>query len=94
VQYVAWPTHTWEKLRADSPGKYEAAAKPLPDPGAWFHARIHVTKQKVSVFVDHSTKPSLVIDRLPPDGPPSGKVGLWVDSKVGTFANFTIVPTK
>ncbi len=33
VQYVAWPEHTWEKLRQGKPGVYEAAVKPIPDPG-------------------------------------------------------------
>lgn len=34
VQYVAWPDHTWEKLRAGKPGMYESAVKPVPDPSA------------------------------------------------------------
>ena len=38
VQYVAWPDHTWEKLRKGNPGVYESAVKPVPDPGGWFHA--------------------------------------------------------
>ncbi len=64
VQYVAWPDHTWEKLRTGQPGKYESAVKPIPDPSGWFRARIEVTKQKVSVWVDDAKKPCLVVDRL------------------------------
>src|SRR5215471_1190591 len=47
VQYVAWPSYTWEKLRKEKPGVYESAVKPVPDPSGWFHARIEVTKRKV-----------------------------------------------
>jgi hypothetical protein len=89
VQYVAWPEHTWEKLRKDKPGVYEAAIKPVPDPSGWFHARIVVTKQKVSVWVDDAKQPCLIVDRL--GGRARGKVGLWVDSKEGAFRNLKIV---
>jgi hypothetical protein len=92
VQYVAWPEHTWEKLRADTPGVYEAAVNPIPDPSKWFHARIEVTKQKVKVWVDDGKEPCLVVDRL--SGRDKGKVGLWVDSREGTFSNLKIVSAK
>jgi Domain of Unknown Function (DUF1080) len=88
VQYIAWPEHTWEKLRNGKPGVYEAAVKPVPDPEGWFHARIQVGKQRVSVWVDDGKEPCLVVDRLA--SPRKGKVGLWVDSKEGKFRNLKI----
>jgi hypothetical protein len=87
VQYVAWPEYTWEKLRKEKPGAYEAAIRPVPDPAGWFHARIEVTKQKVSVSVDGSSQPCLVVDRL---AHREGNVGLWVDSMPGAFRNLRI----
>jgi hypothetical protein len=90
VQYVAWPDHTWEKLRAGKPGVYESAVKPVPDPGGWFHARINVTKQRVSVWVNDAKEPCLVVDRL--SNREKGKVALWVDSREGTFSNLKILP--
>ena len=92
VQYVAWPEHTWEKLRKGKPGVYESAIKPVPDPSGWFHARIEVAKQKVSVWVDEGKEPCLVVDRLA--SREKGKVGLWVDSKEGSFRNLKIVVAK
>ena len=92
VQYVSWPVNTWEKLRSETPGRFEATVKPIPDPSGWFHARIEVTKQKVSVWVDDARQPSLVVNRLA--GREKGGIGLWVDSRGGTFRNFKIVPTK
>ena len=87
VQYVAWPEYTWEKLRKEKPGVYEAAIQPVPDPAGWFHVRLAVTKQNVSVSVDGSRQPCLVIDRL---GHREGDVGLWVDSMPGAFRNLRI----
>jgi hypothetical protein len=90
VQYIAWPEHTWEKLRERKPGVYETAVKPVPDPAGWFHARIEVTKQKVRVWVEDGKEPCLIVDRL--GVRTKGKVGLWVDSKEGAFRNLVIRP--
>jgi hypothetical protein len=91
VQYVAWPEYTWEKLRKDKPGVYEAAIQPVPDAAGWFHVRIEVTKQKVSVSIDGSPQPCLLVDRL---GHREGDVGLWVDSMPGAFRNLRIQPAR
>jgi Domain of Unknown Function (DUF1080) len=90
VQYVAWPDNTWEKLRKEKPGTYEAAVKPVPDPAGWFHARIEVTRNKVRVWVDDGKAPCLVVDRL--TRREKGPVGLWVDSNEGAFRNLKIQP--
>jgi hypothetical protein len=87
VQYVAWPDHTWEALRTASPGSYEAAIAPVPDPAGWFHARIEVARTRVRVFVDGAAQPTLEVQRL---GSGSGAVGLWVDSQPASFANLEI----
>jgi hypothetical protein len=91
VQYVAWPEYTWEKLRKDKPGVYEAAIEPIPDPAGWFHVRIDVTKHKVSVLVDGSRQHCLVVDRL---GHREGDIGLWVDSMPAAFRNLRIYPAR
>jgi hypothetical protein len=88
VQYVAWPQHTWEELRANTPGVYEAPIDPVPDAARWFHARIEVAKQQVRVFVDGAKKPCLTVERLGTVA--KGRVGLWVDSHEGSFANLKI----
>ena len=66
---------------------FEAALQPAPDPAGWFHVRVSVTKEKVSVWVDANPDPCLVVDRL---GHREGEVGLWVDSMPGAFRNLRI----
>ncbi len=90
VQYVSWPDNTWERLRQDKPGQFESTVKPIPDPSGWFHARVEVTRQKVSVWVDNAKEPCLVVNRLA--NRDNGKVGLWVDSHDGSFRNLKIRP--
>jgi len=35
VQYISHPTYTWQKLRAEQPGRYEQPVNPVPDPNEW-----------------------------------------------------------
>ncbi len=85
------PTYTWQKLRAEQPGKYEQAVNPVPDPNAWFRVRVVVASPKVSVFVKDATEPGLVVNQL--SDRKKGLVGLWVgNNSAGDFANFKIVP--
>ena len=91
VQYISHPTYTWQKLRAEHPGKYEKAVDPVPDPNAWFHARVVVASPKVSVYVGESKEPCLVVDQL--SDRKKGLIGLWVgNTSSGDFANLKIIP--
>jgi hypothetical protein len=91
VQYISQPTHPWQKLRADHQGQYEKPVTPVPDPNAWFHARVVVASPKVSVFVGDATEPCLTVSQL--SDRKKGLVGIWVgNTSAGDFANFTIVP--
>jgi len=91
VQYISHPTYTWQKLRAEDPGRYEQPVSPVPDPDAWFHARVVVARPKVSVFVNDAKEASLVVNQL--SDRKKGLVGLWVgNNSGGDFANLTIVP--
>lgn len=92
VQYIAHPTYTWEKLRADFPGRYEAALSPTPAPNHWFHVRVEIQSPGVRVFVDQNPTPALVVKRLVQTT--NGQIGLWVGNESGgDFANLRVLPT-
>jgi hypothetical protein len=91
VQYISHPAHPWQKLRAETPNKYEKGANPVPDPNGWFHARVVVASPKVSVFINDGKEPCLTVDQL--SDRKKGLVGIWVgNTSGGDFANFKIVP--
>jgi len=93
VQYVSEPDYPWQKLRTEHPGVYEKAVTPAPDPDGWFHARIVVASPKVSVFVNESKEPSLVVEKL--NQRRRGSVGLWVgNGSGGDFANLKVIPAQ
>ena len=89
IQYVASPTHEWQRLRNEHPGKYEAAIGANVAPAGWVHLRIQLDKQTVRVFINGSKEPRLTAKRLTTDN--AGWVGLWVgNNSDGAFANLRI----
>ena len=90
VQYISHPQWTWQKLRSERTGQFEKPIVPPPDGDAWFHAKIVVERRKVSVFVNHSAQPSLVVEKL--NDRTDGKVGIWGGDagEGGHFANLVI----
>lgn len=91
VQYVSHPDYPWHKLRAEKPEQYEKSVNPVPDPNGWFHVRIVLDAPKVSVFVEESKVPSLVVDQL--SNRKGGMVGLFMGSPSGgDFANLRVTP--
>ena len=93
VQYVSHPDFPWDRLRSEHPGTYERAIAPAPDGDAWFHARIVVQRPKVSVYMNDSATPVLVVDEL--SDRTRGSVGLWVgEGSGGYFANLRVRPAR
>jgi hypothetical protein len=93
VQYIALPTYDWPVLRKEFPDQYEQPIEPATDPNDWFHARIVVDQQTVSVFVNGNAKPSLVVKKL--NDRRDGRIGLWVGAgSGGDFANLKITSMR
>ena len=90
AQYVSQPAYPWQKLRQESPGKYEQPVRPVPDPTSWVRVRLVVTRTQLSVYANGGDDPDLVVTRLGDVKP--GAVALWVgNNSRGDFANLTIV---
>lgn len=84
VQYVAVPGFDWPKLRAEHHNQYEKPLPNPPDPNGWFHVRIKVDAELVSVFVNDDAAPALAIKPLVhTDGK---RIGFWVGN--GSPGNF------
>lgn len=93
VQYVAPPAFGWEKLRQEHPNVYENAVSPAPDPNEWFHVRIVVTEQRISVFVNGASDASLVVTPLVHRA--GRMLGYWVgNGSEGDWKNLHIVTQK
>lgn len=83
AQYISIPGFGWEKLRTETPGKYESYVDLVP--GQWTALKIQVAGTKARLFVNGAEQPVLVVNELkqPPVG---GAIALWVGP--GTIAHF------
>jgi hypothetical protein len=92
VQYISEPAYPWEKLRDEFPLIYENSTKPFPLANAWFHAKIVIKADEISVYTDHSSIVSLKVKRL--NKIQKGMLGLWTYGLKGDFANLMITNQK
>jgi hypothetical protein len=93
VQYISSPDYGWPKLRNDFPGKYENTVSPVPGPDDWFHVKIVVDGKKISTFVNHSSQPSLQVEKL--SNTTNGGIALWMgNNSGGSFANLSITQSN
>ncbi len=88
VQYMGLPDYDWEKLRKAHPGVYENQINPVPGANDWFHATIVLKGDWITVYVNHSTVPSLKIQSL--NSARDGGIGLWADGLTEDFANLSV----
>jgi hypothetical protein len=91
VQYSSEPGYGWYKLRREWPFVYESYAEIEPE--KWTHLRIDVAGRVAKLYVNDSTKPSLVVDGLK-GANLHGAIGLWAyPQEESYFANLKITPT-
>lgn len=84
AQYISLPGFPWQKLRSESPSKYESYVDLVP--GQWTHVRIEVEGTTARLFVNRGQQPVLIVDDLK-QPPALGGVALWVGP--GTIAHFS-----
>jgi hypothetical protein len=84
AQYVSFPGHPWEKLRTETPGKYESYVDLVP--GEWTKVRIQIAGSSARLYVNGGEQPTLVVNDLK-QTPAMGAVALWIGP--GTIAHFT-----
>jgi hypothetical protein len=83
VQYISIPGFGWQKLRSDTPGKYESYADLVP--GQWTQVKIQVAGSRARLYVNGAEQPALIVSDLK-QAPVSGAIALWVGP--GTIAHF------
>lgn len=89
TQYFSPPDYDFDRLRRESPEKYEAYADLVP--GEWTKIRIEVDGEKARLFVHGAEQPCLVVNDLKRGANTVGGVGLWVGPGTeGYFRNLSI----
>jgi hypothetical protein len=83
VQYISIPGFGWQKLRSDTPGKYESYVDLVP--GQWTQVKIQAAGSRARLYVNGAEQPALLVNDLK-QTPGNGAIALWVGP--GTIAHF------
>jgi len=90
AQYMAFPDFPWQKLRKETPGKYESYVDLVP--GEWTKVKIEVWGEKARLYVHGAPQPVLVVNDLKL-APSKGALALWVGpGTVAHFSNLKVTP--
>jgi hypothetical protein len=83
AQYISYPEFTWQRLRQETPSRYEAYTDLVP--GEWTSVKIAVRGDKAKLYVQGTGQPALIVNDLK-HGISKGAVALWLGP--GTVAHF------
>ncbi|QEC66360.1 DNA-binding protein [Panacibacter ginsenosidivorans] len=85
IQYYSYPDYKFDRLRNESPERYESYA--AMEMNKWITLRIEVKDTQAKLYLDNSKQPSLIVNDLKHGAGFSGGIGLWVE--VGTESFFS-----
>lgn len=84
AQYISIPGFPWQKLRSETPEKYESYVDLVP--GEWTTVKVHVVGTHAQLYVNRAEQPVLIVNDLKQPAV-DGAIALWVGP--GTIAHFT-----
>jgi len=88
AQYVSEPDYTWQRLRTETPGKYESYVD--LEPGVWTKIRIEVAGTKARLYVNGASQPCLIVNDLK-RGESRGQIALWShETTEAYFSNLSV----
>jgi hypothetical protein len=91
IQYFSFPDFTFDRLRKESPERYESYA----DMGLneWITMRIEVRGKQAKLFLNDTRQPVLIVNDLKHGENAAGAIALWVDNGTeGYFADLKVQP--
>jgi hypothetical protein len=84
TQYVSHPAWPWNRLRQETPEKYESYADLVPN--AWTPIRIEVRGDRARLDIHGQPQPTLIVNDVKTGAAAPGAIALWIEA--GTVAHF------
>ncbi|MGA2537228.1 MAG: hypothetical protein ABSF53_14520 [Terracidiphilus sp.] len=90
TQYISIPGFPWDRLRGETPGKYESYVDLVP--GEWTKLKMEVKGKTARLYINGAEQPTLIVNDLKqPES--NGGVALWVgQGTIAHFADLKITP--
>jgi hypothetical protein len=91
TQYAAQPDHDFDRLRKESPERYESYVD--LEPGVWTRMRVVIAGRTARLYVHDAPQPALVVSDLKL-GTAGGGVALWIGPGTeGFFSAVRVTPS-
>jgi len=90
AQYISHPAWTWDRLRRETPERYESYVDLVP--GAWTRIRLEVRGDTARFFVHGQEQPTLLVNDVKTGAQGRGAIALWIGP--GTVAHFRDVRVR
>ena len=78
VQYYSYPDYKFDRLRKESPERYESYAD--IEMNKWITIRIEVRDAQAKLFINRNQQPSLIVNDLKHGAKATGSIALWVET--------------
>jgi hypothetical protein len=78
IQYYSYPGYKFDRLRKESPGRYESYAD--MEMNKWITIRIEVKEAQAKLFINKNQQPSLIVNDLKHGSNAAGSIALWVET--------------
>ena len=89
AQYISHPSWTWNRLRQETPSRYEAYVDLLPN--EWTKIKIVVQGTQARLYVHDQAQPTLVVNDVKTGANGAGGVALWIGAgTIGHFRNVRV----
>ena len=89
AQYISHPAWTWDRMRKETPSRYEAYVD--LQPGSWTRVKLEVRGDRARLYVHGNEQPTLVVNDVKTGASAKGAVALWLGpGTVAHFRNLTV----
>jgi hypothetical protein len=89
TQYISHPDWPWQRLRKETPGRYESYVDLVPD--EWTRIRVDVQGDQAALYVLPAPQPVLIVNDVKSGANARGAVGLWIGPEtIAHFRDLTI----
>lgn len=89
AQYISHPAWTWDRMRKETPSRYEAYVD--LQPGVWTKLRIEVRGDRARLYVHGNEQPTLVVNDVKTGASAKGAVALWLGPwTIGHFRDLRV----
>jgi hypothetical protein len=89
TQYISHPDWTWDRLRKETPGRYESYVDLQPN--VWTKIKIEVRGDHARLYVNDNPQPVLIVNDVKSGANAKGGIALWVGpGTIGHFRHLTV----